>query len=369
MHTPIVIIGAGPAGAMAALEVARGHVPVTLLNRDRFPGEHNVCGGALAMSAKSRLALPDAVIDREVSSITLYYRRYSCSITSRSPQFISVRRPVFDRYLAEQAVAAGAQLLNDVHVTHVDSAAGVVYAQQNGVPLVYQAQLVIFADGPNTLAHRCCGIGFHSGQHYFVAIHYDVAAPEATDRFPGFSFYLEQENLATGYYWIFPKLEVLNVGVGSYYQPAAKIAYGAALDSFVRDRLDLPGVEIRAKQGGVIPAVPARHFVGERSLVIGDAAGLVNPLTGGGLIHALKSGEIAGRVAVEAYGAGEYGRGFLRRYDWRLRCTPHYIWIRFLYPFARYHLYRAQRRQGASLDTLLKAYFLMMRAVMPRLRL
>ena len=362
IEVPIVIIGAGPAGSMAANEIAKRNVPVVLLNRDRFPGEKNVCGGALAYCYKQKLALPSGVIDREISGVEFSYNNSRFQTASNEPQFISVRRPLFDNFLAQSAVSNGAQLNNECEVTGIDATSNVIIGIDHTTnrEFAYRSRLTIFADGPDTLAFPNYHIGFNRNQGYFVAVQYELSG--TPDKMASFDFYCDQA-LELGYYWAFPKSGAIDIGVGSFYQKSSDINYHALLKSFLSVNPGYADFSIIKKQGGIIPAFPAQRFVAPGALVVGDAAGLVNPLTGGGIVHALKSGQIAGRIAALAYEKQDFSLPFLRRYAWSLKLTPHYMWIRFLHTFAHRHLHRALNRQSSLLPNLLKTYFEVIRLV------
>jgi flavin-dependent dehydrogenase len=99
------------------------------------------------------------------------------------------------------------------------------------------------------------------------------------------------------------------------------------LSEFIEQRDDLRGRAIRRRGGGLVPSDMARDFVADGAMVVGDAAGLVNPMTGGGIAFALASGEIAGRVAAEAVKEGRTDHSRLEEYARRFRRTPHYWWF------------------------------------------
>ncbi len=363
INVPVIIIGAGPAGTAAALELARRNVPVTILNRDRFPGENNICGGALSHSLKEKLEIPSEIIDQEINSVDIHYKQHRQTVGSAHPQFLSVKRNLFDLFLAKKAVAAGANLQNLFDVRRIDPEIGRVYGRNTdtGENFAYQSDLIIFADGPNTLGWSTYGIGFDRSQYYFVAIDYELDSFE--HGLNEFKFYLEQEHLPAGYFWVFPKKNIINVGVGSHCKRGDSVYYHRLLKDFIGREPSLKHLTVVKKRGGVIPAVPARKFVARGAMVVGDAAGLVNPLTGGGLIHALKSGEIAGKVAALAHRKKRFSERFLYLYTLRLKCTPHYIWIRFLYVIAKFHLHRSNQRKTGFLEPLLVTYFYLMKFV------
>jgi flavin-dependent dehydrogenase len=151
----------------------------------------------------------------------------------------------------------------------------------------------------------------------------ELDSPE--DPAPAADLVFRPDLIPWGYFWVFPHGAVLNVGVGSLRGAHAE-ALRTALDRFIaadprlRDRKRLRSL------GGTIPLRPALRVYRSGVLVAGDAAGMVNPFTGAGIHHALRSGQIAGRACAAALARGS-GRCF---YGLRLRLSPNYLWLQAL---------------------------------------
>ncbi|MCX6349642.1 MAG: FAD-dependent oxidoreductase, partial [Candidatus Aureabacteria bacterium] len=96
----IIIIGAGPAGSTAAYDLARAGRRPLLLEKDRIPGEKNACAGGIAYLMKDHLSLPEEVVDKEIHVTRLSCRGKTKDYRTTRPQYISVQRRVFDKYLA-----------------------------------------------------------------------------------------------------------------------------------------------------------------------------------------------------------------------------------------------------------------------------
>ncbi|MGH7340752.1 MAG: hypothetical protein ACREKH_09700, partial [Candidatus Rokuibacteriota bacterium] len=102
------------------------------------------------------------------------------------------------------------------------------------------------------------------------------------------------------------------------------------LDEFVASRDDLRGRTVLRRLGGVIPAITVSRFQWENCLVIGDAAGMLNPLTGGGYICGFLSAKLAAQTCIEAFAGGRLAPERLARYGPRVRRTHHYWTVRAL---------------------------------------
>src|SRR5262249_21602944 len=103
-------------------------------------------------------------------------------------------------------------------------------------------------------------------------------------------------------------------------------ALRGVLDEYIDTRDDLRGRPILRRLGGVIPAVTVSRFQWENCLVIGDAAGMLNPLTGGGYICGFLSARLAAQTCAEAFASGRLDPARLRRYGRRVR-SPHPFWV------------------------------------------
>ncbi len=126
-------------------------------------------------------------------------------------------------------------------------------------------------------------------------------------------------------YWAFPKSDHVNVGLIRWAAADGPPLRGQ-LDDFISSRDDLRGRAVLRKLGGVIPAVTVSRFQWQNCLVVGDAAGMLNPLTGGGYICGFLSAKLAAQTCVEAFEGGRLVPARLRRYGRRVRCT-HHFWV------------------------------------------
>lgn len=323
----VIIIGAGPAGSVAAYGLARrGHRPL-LLEKDSYPGEKNACGGGLTYLMKDHLRLPPEVIEKEISVTRLCCGNRVKEYVASAPQYISIRRRVFDRFLASRACEEGGELLPSHLVRSYDSKTGVLGVRNllSKSDLLFQAPLILFADGPLTLAHKFLGLGVGPEEPRAVSLVYELASPG--NREDAFTFEFTKEKKDFGYCWIFPKKETLNVGVGRL-KGFVKRRLAEELGEFIAGNPDLRGREVIRKTAGFIPLRLAKSFSGDHALVLGDAAGLVNPLTGGGLVYAVISGQLAAEAAHQALLSNTFEREGLVYYDKLLRRSKYVRWLK-----------------------------------------
>ncbi|MGO0122708.1 geranylgeranyl reductase family protein [Desulfothermobacter acidiphilus] len=287
-------MGAGPAGARCATILAQAGLPVLLLEKCHFP-RFKPCGGGLTLKAAEFLPFSPTLVAEEVIR-----RARLClpgveplTITWNQPVGFQVRRELLDQRLAEEASAAGAFLLQGQEVVKVEAVNGTV-TLTTATGRCYRAELVIGADGALSRVRR----GLRSDCYRTLALvgYSPLAPPLREDRD---TILIDLTVLPHGYGWVFPKADHLNVGVGSFLPYRGLRLCGEAFLS--RHRLTVP-TRWRAHP---LALAGARTELGQgRVLLIGDAAGLVDPLTGEGLYASWLSAELAARSVLEV-GPGE----------------------------------------------------------------
>jgi len=292
-----IVVGAGPAGSTAALRLARGGARVLMLDRESFPRD-KPCGGGLTYRAVRQLPVPvDPVVEDVVDRFELgfrYRRRFERS--GEGPLVLMTQRRRLDAFLAEQAVAAGVEFRDGVRATELDAADGVVRFDGGAAG----APVVIGADGVNGLGARTLGLA--GRRRHGVALEGNVPYVHAREeRWRGRAV-VELGAVPGGYAWVFPKGEHLNVGVGGWESEGPRL----------REHLEracaeygLPSSRLQALRGYRLPMRQTGDAVSDgRMLLVGDAAGLVDPLSGDGIYEALVSARLAAESALADDPAG-----------------------------------------------------------------
>jgi geranylgeranyl reductase family protein len=303
----VIVVGAGPAGSTAAYRLARSGAKVLLLDRARFPRD-KPCGGGLTERAVKQLPVSvDSVVEEVVDRFELGFRYGTRFVRGgERPLVLMTQRRRLDAHLAAEAAAAGADFRDDVRATslELDDDGGTV--RLGGTAAA--APVVIGADGVNGLTARALGFG---ARRHGVALEGNVSYAHAReDRWRGRAV-VELGTVPGGYAWVFPKGDHVNVGVGGWRSEGPRLrehleractAYG------------LPHARLESVRGFRLPMRRAGETpVRGRALLVGDAAGLVDPLSGDGIYEALLSSRfaaeavldlLAGREAnLEPYGA------------------------------------------------------------------
>ena len=312
----VIVVGAGPAGSTTAYRLARAGARVCLLDRARFPRD-KPCGGGLTLRAVRELPFSvEPVVEDRVDTLELglrYGRRWSGR--AEGPLVLMTQRRWLDAFLAERATAAGAEFRDGVKVTEVDPAGAVTVGGER-----LEADVVVGADGANGVAARSLG---PQALELGVALEGNVGyAHVSRERFGGRAV-VELGVVPGGYAWVFPKGDHVNVGVGGWQSE------GPHLRERLRELCGAFGIDeaaVRDVRGHRLPMRgAARRPAHGRVLLVGDAAGLVDPLSGDGMYEAFVSGRLAAETILAGGGLEPYAERFagtfapLETVSWRAK--------------------------------------------------
>ena len=310
MHD-VIIIGAGPAGCSAAICLLLRGRAVTILEKSRPPSK-KLCAGGLPPKVVGALPINlEGLVEQAVYKIRFGYQgRLPFELAFERPIVHLVRRHLLDQRLVEQAVGLGARLVVGAGVVDLQTGAqkvSVVTRQQT-----YQARVVIAADGALGAGARLLG---RQGMRLCPAVQVEVKPSQSKMDSYHNMLACDFGVLPGGIGWVFPKRDRLSVGLCSF---GAHVNLKVALEKY----LQIEGLE--ACRISPIESHPLSTWDGRRVfsrgsvLMVGDAAGLVNPLTGAGIRRACISGQLAAEAA-HAYLAGGAGcQKDLASYDRRV---------------------------------------------------
>jgi len=292
----VIIVGGGPAGASAAHTLAGHGINVCLVDKAVFPRD-KLCGGLLTERSRNVF---DTVFDTSwqpaVEGVShgmqFYYHERLLNEVKDYTKLTWTRRSRFDAYLVDLAKHAGAHLRQGVAVKAVEAESGTV-TLADGVRI--KADYLIGADGVNSIvAQSLFGRAFDKKT---IAFGLEMEAPltrrlqEITD--PEIYFGV----VKWGYGWVFPKRETLTIGVAGLWRQNPDIK--SAFQRFVTHRCQgMPQTKIK---GQYIPFGDYRRMPGRDNILLcGDAAGVVEPITGEGIAYAMQSGYLAAHAIIEA---------------------------------------------------------------------
>jgi geranylgeranyl reductase family protein len=267
---------------------------VVLLDRAAFPRD-KPCGGGLTERALRELPVDvTPVVEHEVDRLELSLR-YGSRIERRSRGRLvaMTQRRRLDAFLAEQAAAAGADFRDGVRVTAVRDEGDHVVAETPAGPL--RASLLIGADGVNGITARAAGL--RQETVFGVAYEGNVAHGAVDAARYDSRAVIELGVVSGGYAWVFPKGDHVNVGVGGWEHEGPRLReHLRRLCEEHRIGMDdvdsLRGYRLPLRRPGSVAALG-------RVALVGDAAGLVDPLSGDGMFEAFVSGRLAAAAALD----------------------------------------------------------------------
>ena len=292
----VAVIGAGPAGSTVAYRLARAHARVLLIDKVRFPRD-KPCGGGLTMRAVRQLPFSvEPVVEDRITRARCRLK-YGPVMERESSQVLCLmtQRRRLDAFMVERAVDSGVEFRDGVRV-EIESDREI---RIDGSTVSLDA--LVGADGANGVSAKALGLGgaIVNGVALEGNLPYD-RLPE--DDWRGM-LVLELATLPGGYGWIFPKGDHVNVGVGGWGSE------GPRLRDHLRALCEHYGIkveELSNLRGHRLPMRrPETRLASGRGLLVGDAAGVLDPVSGDGIYEALVSARLAAEHiladAIEAY--------------------------------------------------------------------
>ncbi|MFQ5380784.1 MAG: geranylgeranyl reductase family protein [Dehalococcoidia bacterium] len=302
----VIVVGAGPAGATAARELAANGVRVLLVEREHLP-RYKACGGGIPLKTARLLSFPiDSVLEGEVDTIGVSYggrRRFSRR--SNGPFAGMVMRDRFDQLLAERAQAAGAELRCGAAVRAAEEQPRPHIVCGDGFEA--RSQFLVCADGANSPTGRMLGLG--GGLAECAALEFEVpVSRQQGRRFEGTAL-INVGYGPWGYAWVFPKRRQLSIGLVLPTSKAGELR--RKLPLFIRS-LGLDGSEPVVRRGHKIRfRRGAEPIAGTATVAVGDAAGMADEFTEEGIYYGIQSGRLAARSIIGALESD----GDMRRYE------------------------------------------------------
>ncbi|MGE5435690.1 MAG: geranylgeranyl reductase family protein [Syntrophothermus sp.] len=299
----LIVVGAGPAGSIAAKFAAEKGIKVLLLEKDSIVGFPVRCGEAISKRSLTQFINPDSsFIKTEISKFSLISPDNTEIILEFQETGYVLNRIFFDAELANQAVNAGAQLLTSAYVfdliTEDSKVCGVKFEYNNDVVEV-KSKIVIAADGVESRVGRWAGLKTAiSHRDMESCIQYSTSNVNLNSN--TCYFYFGKDVAPGGYLWAFPKgNNSANIGVGISGVEGKKKNANKYLDEFMNVKFPDAKIE-NVIVGGDPCSITLDKISAPGIMLTGDAARQVNPLSGGGLSSGMVGGSIAGSIAAEA---------------------------------------------------------------------
>lgn len=330
----VAIIGAGPAGSTTAIALHNSGLTVALIDKNEFPRD-KICGDALSPDVVSQLGMlplntlsifknfKEKIWCNAVRFISPNYQFADLRLNSKDLTGYVSTRSAFDAFLLKQALKSNAvnNFTGSKVVKLENSDSGVEITLEKNVTL--KAQIVLGADGAHSIVGRSFSAQTVDKNHHCAGLrqYYENVSGFSDDNAVELHFYNE---LLPGYFWIFPLPgNRANVGLGMLSSFVAKRKPN--LKKLLKEIIEThPNVKDRFKDAKPLEDIKGfglplgskkRSISGERYLLLGDAAALINPLSGEGIANAIRSGRVAADHLKQACEKQCFDASFNKAYD------------------------------------------------------
>jgi len=314
----IAIIGAGPSGLIAAREASLRGVNVVVLEEHEKIGLPCHCAGLLSIKGLREINVPcEGTYRLSMVKGARFFSpsRLSFTVEWQEPIACVVNRRLFDAYLAEEASKGGSliKLNSKVNRAKRDGDKWILTINSGNS---LKAKMLIDAEGAVPRIPNMVGLKTHDGKRLLRGLQIDLSGVKAD------SEYVEvhlNNNLTPGFFaWVIPlNDETVRIGLACR-EPNIKVR----LLKFIKERFGAEGDKLKVLKyysGLIITCGPIKQTYNDGILVVGDSAGQVKPITGGGVIFGGICASIAGEIASKAIINNKIGKNFLKNYELKWR--------------------------------------------------
>lgn len=309
----VVVVGAGFAGLACARRLAERGLSVMVMDRKSEPGERIHTTGILVREAWEEWAVPDTLV-RRISRVRVYTPSHrSVEFNGGDYFFMATDTARLMRHLVEETRGAGAEVRFGEKFRGVAVSGGPLTLERSGV----QCRFLVGADGARSRVADCFGLD--SNRRLLKGVEWEF---EPLDSAGDSLHCFIDSQYAPGYIgWVVPGVAATQVGLAVHRHRRADMqGFIGRIDSL----FGLSGKRVVERRGGVIPIGGLlRRFHADRVLLIGDAAGMVSPLTAGGIHNAYRLGRLSADAIADHLADGGAHPGTVVR-----RAYPNHLWKR-----------------------------------------
>lgn len=298
----VIIVGAGPAGSTTAryIKPEKNNIKILIIERKKEVGIPVQCGEAISKISVWKTVIPDDyaleelldipknVIAQEIKN-TDWITPFQTHCRFDTPGFM-LHRNLFDQHLVKLAIRNGAELRLNTSMKGIKDQHIVITSNGN-----VTGNIIVGADGPRSITAKSSGLKTPNDICPLSSAVFSIVRGDFDDDINRIYF---GKRFAGGYAWVFPKGDTANIGMGTEW--IHKIPIKMILNNFLKD-LGVSSKDILYNGGGLIPmGGPIPKFVSDNVLIVGDAAGMVFPSNGGGIVPAMIAGRECG-IAIANY--------------------------------------------------------------------
>ncbi|MGO9386414.1 MAG: geranylgeranyl reductase family protein [Methanobacterium sp.] len=324
IKTDILVIGAGPAGSSAAKHAALNGAKVLMIDKKSEIGSPKRCAEGVSKEGLKALGIEPHCrwIAKELTGVK-FISPNGTSVWLNEERVklpeagYILERKIFDKHMAMNAARAGVEIMVKTIATGLRRTEEglIVTAECMDQSFEINAKIVIAADGPESRVGRWAGLKTTlKPKNMESCAQFEMAGVEMEDS-NSIEFYFGSV-APGGYAWIFPKGDdIANVGLGIITTQTDKTAY-QHLQEFVNNNPSTKNAQpVELNIGGDPVGGMLKKLVTDNLVLVGDAASQVSPLTGGGIISAMKAGVFAGEVTAAAIKEDNYSQKRLQEYQ------------------------------------------------------
>jgi geranylgeranyl reductase family protein len=289
-----IIIGGGVAGTSAAYFLAKGGKNVLLLEKETLP-RYKTCGGGVISRISEILPYEiNTAVDKRMYTADIFdhVNNLSFHVKRNEPIINMTMRENLDYFMLEKAYEENATYNSEETVTDIHQTSE--YVEVVTEKEKYSAKFVIAADGASGITVR--KLGMQKNIKKIPALEHEISVDnnqlDIHSRTARFDFGF----VPAGYAWVFPKKEHLSIGL--FTMNGLGVSPRQYLDKYI-NMLGIKDIKEEKKHGYYIPLYMKKEFTNGRILLVGDAAGLTDPITGEGISYAIESGKCAAEAILK----------------------------------------------------------------------